>query len=153
MIVSILGAMNRRGTNARPLMLACLVVAAAVPSGVFAFQQSGGNGPAPKLGDSKTNSRDGLRYLWIPPGSVVSGCSAGDKECYEDESPSRKVTLTRGFWFSQTEVTQAAFRKIMGYDPSVFEGDDLPVESVTWNEADAYCSAIGGRLPTEWEWE
>src|ERR1700722_8596194 len=130
--VSILGAINRRRANGRSLVLTCLVVAAAVPSGVIAFQQSASKVPAPKLGDSKVNPKDGLRYLYIPPGSLTSGCSSGDKECFEDEYPPRKVTLTRGFWLSQTEVTQAAFRKIMAYNPSVFEGENLPVESVSW---------------------
>jgi formylglycine-generating enzyme required for sulfatase activity len=147
--VSILGAINRRAAGWRSVALAGLVLAAAVPSGVVAFQQGGG----PKLGDSKINKTDGLKYLWIPPGNVVTGCSAGDKECYGDENPSRKVILTKGFWLSQTEVTQAAFRKVMAYNPSVFEGDNLPVESVTWVEADEYCTAIGGRLPSAAEWE
>src|ERR1022692_4069804 len=145
--VSILGAMKRRGANGRSFMLACLVVAAAVPSGLVAFQQGASNAPAPKLGDSKVNPKDGLRYLWIPPGNVTVGCSQGDKECYEDEYPSRKVTLTKGFWLSQTEVTQAAFLRVMGYNPSSVESSTLPVDSVTWVEADAYCSEIGGRLP------
>ncbi len=156
--MSILVAMKRSAAKRRSLMFACLVTAAALPSDVAAFQQSAsqqkpGSASAPKLGDAKVNPIDGLRYLWIPPGSVTTGCSPGDKECYGDEYPSRKVTLTRGFWLSQTEVTQAAFRRIMGYNPSVFDGDNLPVESVSWDEADAYCTAIGGRLPTEWEWE
>src|SRR5260370_16548061 len=33
------------------------------------------------------------------------------------------------------------------------KGDQLPVETVDWNQASAYCKAIGGRLPTEKEWE
>jgi formylglycine-generating enzyme len=41
----------------------------------------------------------------------------------------------------------------MGNNPSHFKGDDLPVDSVTWAEAISYCKAIGGRLPTEREWE
>jgi formylglycine-generating enzyme required for sulfatase activity len=156
--VSIFGAMNRREAKRRSLVCACLVVAAVVPPGVVAFQQSGdqkngANAAGPKQGDAKVNPQDGLRYLWIPPGSLTTGCSSADKECYEDEYPSRKVTLTRGFWLSQTEVTQAAFRKIMDYNPSVLEGDDLPVDSVSWNEADTYCTAIGGRLPSAAEWE
>ena len=92
--------------------------------------------PGPKLGDSKVNPKDGLRYLWIPPGNLTAGCSPGDNECFEDEYPPRKTTLTKGFWLSQTEVTQAAFEKIMGYNPSIFVGDDHPVEMISWNEAD-----------------
>jgi sulfatase modifying factor 1 len=137
----------------RSTVFACLVAAAIVAPNLLAFQQSGSNAPAPKLGDSKVNPTDGLRYLWIPPGNFTSGCSPGDTECYEDEYPPRKITLTRGFWLSQTEVTQAAFEKIMGYNPSILLGDDLPVDSVSWNEADAYCTIIGGRLPSAAEFE
>jgi len=124
------------------LILACVLAAAPV----VAFQ-------APKPGDSKINPKDGLTYVWIPPGTFMSGCSPGDKQCKEDESPARKVTLTKGFWLGRTEVPQATFQRLMGYNPSVFEGADLPVEYVSWEDADAYCTAIGGRLPSEAEWE
>jgi len=149
--VSILGASQRRGAIGRSLGLACFVVCAA--SGIAAFQESTGNSPAAKLGDSKMNPKDGLRYLWIPPGNVTVGCSEGDKECYEDETPVRKVSLTRGFWLGQTEVTQAAFQRVMGYNPSAIEGSTLPADSITWVEADEYCTAVGGILPTEAQWE
>ena len=82
-------------------------------------------------------------------GNFTDGCSPGDKECYEDESPPRKITLTRGFWLGQTEVTQAAYEKVMAYNPSVIEGPDYPVDSTSWVEADVYCKAIGGRLPVK----
>ncbi len=103
----------------RSTMFACLVAAAIVAPNLLA-QQSGSSAPAPKLGDSKVNPKDGLRYLWIPPGNFTAGCSPGDKECYEDEYPPRKITLTRGFWLGQTEVTQGAYEKIMGYNPAAF---------------------------------
>ena len=108
---------------------------------------------APKLGDSKVDPKDGLRYLWIPPGNFTAGCSPGDNECFEDEYPPRKTTLTKGFWLSQTEVTQAAFKRVMEYNPSIFQGDDLPVEMISWNEADECCTAIGSRLAVAAEWE
>jgi formylglycine-generating enzyme required for sulfatase activity len=42
---------------------------------------------------------------------------------------------------------------VTGQNPSHFKGADLPVERVSWDESRAYCAAIGGRLPTEAEWE
>ncbi len=107
----------------------------------------------PKPGDVKTNGKDGLKYVWVPAGKFTQGCSPGDKECYLDEFPTRDITLTRGFWLGQTEVTQAAYQKIAKDNPSVFDGPDLPVDMVEWEDADYYCSQVGGRLPTEAEWE
>src|SRR5689334_6657772 len=90
--------------------LLALVLAATAP--IVAFQAPV-KAASPKRGDSKVNPKDGLTYLWIPPGSYTSGCSPNDKECFPDETPNRKTTLTRGFWLSKTEVTQAAFEKVM----------------------------------------
>jgi formylglycine-generating enzyme required for sulfatase activity len=132
--------------------LACIMFAASVSSGI-AFQEARGKGPAPKRGDLKTSPKDGLKYVWIPAGKFTQGCSLGDNECYLDEFPTRDITLTRGFWLGQTEVTQAAYQKITNDNPSVFEGPDLPVDMVEWEDADYYCRQIGGRLPTEAEWE
>jgi formylglycine-generating enzyme required for sulfatase activity len=110
---------------------------------------------APQKGDSKVNPKDGLRYRWIPPGTYISGCSPGDKQCYDDEVPPRKITLTKGFWLGETEVPQSAWDKVMPdvQDPSNFVGKNLPVEEATYYDASEYCEKIGGRLPTEAEWE
>lgn len=101
----------------------------------------------------RTNPKDGLRYVPIPAGSFQMGCSPGDTECGDDEKPSKRVTLTRAFLLGETEVTQAAYEKVTGKNPSHFKGANLPVESVSWHEAKSYCDAIGDRLPTEAEWE
>ena len=101
-----------------------------------------------------TNSKDGLPYVWIAPGTFMMGCSPADSECDPDEKPPHGEQIANGFWLGQTEVTQAAWTKVSGgKNPSSFKGDQLPVESVDWNQAGAYCKAIGGRLPTEKEWE
>jgi len=63
------------------------------------------------------------------------------------------VRISKGFWMGQTEVTQTAYNKVQGRSPSYFKGGELPVESMSWDELKAYCEAIGGRLPTEAEWE
>ena len=81
------------------------------------------------------------------------GCSTGDTECDNDEKPTRDVEIARGFWIGQTEVTQEAYQKVKGTNPSNFKGATLPVESVSWTDANAYCEAVGMRLPTEAEWE
>jgi formylglycine-generating enzyme required for sulfatase activity len=109
---------------------------------------------APIAGETRVNAKDGLTYVWIPAGSFTMGCSPGDTECYSDEKPAHSEQIANGFWLGQTEVTQAAWKKVNGGDdPSHFKGDQLPVEQVDWNQASAYCKAVGGRLPTEKEWE
>jgi len=104
-------------------------------------------------GATKVNPKDGLTYAWIPPGTFLMGCSPGDSECDPDEIPAHEVTLTKGFWMGQTPVTQQAWQRVTGQNPSYFKGANLPVETVSWDEAQTYCQAIGGRLPTEAEWE
>lgn len=108
--------------------------------------------------ESKTRTRvnpvDGLTYTFIPAGNFIMGCSTGDTECDDDEKPPRAVQMASGFWLGQTEVTQAAWKKVNGgANPSYFKSNQLPVENVDWIQASGYCIAIGGRLPTEKEWE
>src|ERR1039457_4896814 len=59
----------------------------------------------PKQGGTKVNPKDNLTYVWTPPGHFQMGCSTGDNECFPDEQPSHPVTLTKGYWIGQTEVT------------------------------------------------
>jgi formylglycine-generating enzyme required for sulfatase activity len=109
--------------------------------------------PVLQAGTPKVNDKDGLKYVWIPPGTFQMGCSAGDAECFSGEKPAHEVTITKGFWIGQTPVTQEAYQRVVGNNPSHFKGDQFPVEQVNWSEAQSYCRAAGMRLPTEAEWE
>lgn len=95
---------------------------------------------------------DGLDYVWIPAGRYQMGCSPGDSECANDE-PRRDVEIPKGFWLGKTEVTQEAYQRITGSNPSHFKGASLPVEQITWFNAREFCTRNGARLPTEEEWE
>jgi formylglycine-generating enzyme required for sulfatase activity len=57
------------------------------------------------------------------------------------------------FLFARTPVTQAAWRRTMGVNPSCFVGDRLPVEKVDLDEATAFCARLGLQIPTEEQWE
>lgn len=104
-------------------------------------------------GSPKVNPADGLTYVWIPPGSYDTGCLPRDNECYGLERRRQRITIAQGFWIGRTEVTQAAYMRVVNKDPSRYKGADRPVDSVGWNDATAYCKRVGMRLPTESEWE
>jgi len=104
-----------------------------------------------------TNSL-GITFSLIPPGQFSMG-SPLDEEWHREEEILHRVTLTRPFYLSVTEMTQGQWKALMGNNPSFFTGDNLPVETVTWDEANAFCRKLGQkdgakyRLPTEAEWE
>ncbi|MFC1492555.1 formylglycine-generating enzyme family protein [candidate division KSB1 bacterium] len=90
----------------------------------------------------------------IPAGEFMMGSSSGR----DSEKPVHRVMLD-GYYLGKFEITQKEWEAVMGFNPSKFDGDDLPVESVNWNEAQVFLEKIffiSGkkyRLPTEAEWE
>ncbi len=84
----------------------------------------------------------------IPAGCFQMGSDRGDP----DERPVHKVCIS-AFQMGKYEVRQKNFQAVMGTNPSQNVGADLPVDSITWDEASDYCKKQGMRLPTEAEWE
>ncbi|MBU1900151.1 SUMF1/EgtB/PvdO family nonheme iron enzyme [Myxococcota bacterium] len=117
----------------------------------------------------------GAAPLWItlPGGSFQMGSNTGDS----NEKPVHEVQL-KGFMMSKTEVTVKQYQVCVSagvcsqphWDdktcfiwtganwsqdrlPDSFRGEQDPVVCVDWNQAQAFATWVGARLPTEAEWE
>jgi formylglycine-generating enzyme required for sulfatase activity len=100
------------------------------------------------------------RMRWIPPGEFTMGSPEDEPERLDNEAQ-HPVILTRGLWLADTACTQALWRAVLGEGPSLFEGDERPVEQVSWEGvAERFLPALNDRvpgldaaLPTEAQWE
>jgi formylglycine-generating enzyme required for sulfatase activity len=86
-------------------------------------------------------------FRWCPAGTFMMGSPESEREKIDHEE-SRKfaeheilhpVTLSKGFWILETEVTQAMWKSVMKDNPSGFKSDDkLPVENVSWDDCQKF---------------
>ena len=100
---------------------------------------------SPRPGERWTlimNERHFMHFRWIPAGTFMMGSPDGntpgvpaEQGRESDEGPQTRVTLSRGFWMGETQVTQAQWQAVMGNNPSRFSGNpNNLVEVVSWND-------------------
>lgn len=117
---------------------------------------------------SFTNSL-GMKMVYIPPGSFIMGAHVDSLHLephtdmskdvpWWNEKPAHQVTISKGFYMSETEVTIQQFQqfekdyKSSGYFKPYATG-------ISWDEAHVFCQWLSKkegkpyRLPTEAEWE
>jgi len=100
-----------------------------------------------------------MKFALIPAGEFQMGSPDSDSAAASDEKPQHRVRITKPFYLGVTEVTQEQYERVMGSNPSIFKGAQLPVESVSREDAVAFCRKLSDkegrtyRLPTEAEWE
>ncbi|MBP1583045.1 MAG: SUMF1/EgtB/PvdO family nonheme iron enzyme, partial [Victivallales bacterium] len=106
-----------------------------------------------------------LEMLPVMAGTFLMGSPISEPKRDQNEIQ-HQVTLTKDFWLSKYEVTQAQWQAVMGDNPSNFKkGGNFPVEQVSWTDAKNFCDKLNSKssiqkpsgyrfaLPTEAQWE
>lgn len=93
-----------------------------------------------------------LEMVYIPSGTFMMGSSD------EGETPAHSVAVS-AFHIGKFEITQRQWKAVMQHNLSAHKGKELPVENVSWLDANEFCNRLSRltgrqyRLPGEAEWE
>ncbi|WP_072926557.1 SUMF1/EgtB/PvdO family nonheme iron enzyme [Microcystis aeruginosa] len=161
----------QRWSRRKVLINLGLVTVGTVASNIFAqlFRQNPTPPPSPspvsvrftKPTPFTENLPNGLtlEMVGLPAGQFLMGSPDSGPDVYVSEKPQHLVQVN-SFAIGKYPITQAQYEAVMGINPSLFQNNrQNPVESVSWEDAQAFCqelSQITGktyRLPTEAEWE
>ncbi len=118
-------------------LLACLLAAAACGQ-----EDPSDTGPDTTGGTGLNQCGVELPFTRITAGTFTMG-SQDDEPGRNDDEAAHQVTLTRDYYMGSTEVTQAAFRELMGYDNSNNpKCKRCPVDEVSWHEAAYFANLL-----------
>ena len=102
----------------------------------------------------------GMEFVTIPSGSFRMGGNKNLEQAADHENPIHTVRFEETILMGTYPVTQAQWSAVMDGNPSWFKGDNRPVETVSWNDVQAFIALLntrensdGYRLPFEAEWE
>lgn len=99
-----------------------------------------------------------LEMIGIPEGDFLIGAPIDEVGYFKNESPQRRINLSE-FYISKYVITQSQWKAIMRSNPSFSQGSTLPIENVSWEDANEFCRNLSKkagkkyRLPSESEWE
>lgn len=100
-----------------------------------------------------------FKMIRVEGGSFLMGATSEQgSDARDAEKPVHRVTLS-DYYIGETVVTQALWKAVMGDNPSFRKGDNLPVESVSWDDCQEFLKQLSEktgktfRLPTEAQWE
>jgi formylglycine-generating enzyme required for sulfatase activity len=99
-----------------------------------------------------------LEMVEIPAGTFYMGSPENEKGRSYTESPQHQVNVP-SFFIGKYPLTQAQYQAIMGNNPAYFNGNNRPVECVSWDDGVAFCQKLSQKtgknykLPSEAQWE
>ncbi|MBU4222246.1 MAG: formylglycine-generating enzyme family protein [Euryarchaeota archaeon] len=101
-----------------------------------------------------------MEFTLIPAGEFMMGSEEFKDEKHKDEKPVHRVKISKPFYLGTYPVTQKEWKSVMGNNPSQLKGDNLPVETISWNDVQDFIKKLNEkegankyRLPSEAEWE
>jgi formylglycine-generating enzyme required for sulfatase activity len=112
---------------------------------------------APNIEFTVASVRFDLRR--IAPGEFDLGSPVSEPGHLPNESPIRRVRISKAFYLSSHEITQAQYQAVTGTNPSSFRGETLPVDQISYRAALEFCDKLSKlakakiTLPTEAQWE
>ena len=124
-------------------------------------KNKGNTGGGTTTTGNQTFTVNGVSFtmVQVQGGTFIMGATSEQGSDAESrEKPAHNVTMS-SYHIGETEVTQELWKAVMGKNPSVHEGGNLPVENVSWKDCQKFIKRLNKitgkdfRLPTEAEWE